>query len=305
MKIPNKKYIRNIAAATALLLASAYPATAQEVIQIDPLFEYVQAPEEIEGIMEKSNYLMEHFWDPMDFKNATTLDQNALNHAFSVYVTPMRFAEKSKSLESVDKLIEKISKNPTLLFQFTKAAEENLYGPRAEIWIDEVFLKFLQASLKNKKITGTRRDNYRRKAEILTRTTIGNPAEKFDFEDTEGGVQSYFPMSTPTLIIFGDPTLADWRMSRMRMETNTALTRAADLGKINIIYIVSKDVPDWKNDVANYPKSWKIGYAPKIAEFYDIRTMPSAYVIGADAKLKLKNADIATAVNSVLSEVKQ
>lgn len=300
-----KMIFKKMAIAISLIVASVPVAIAQDVIEIDPLFEYIQAPDEIEGITEKSNYLMEHFWDPMDFKNTTTVDQNALNHAFSVYVTPMRFAEKSKSIQSVDNLIEKISKNPTLLFQFTKAAEENLYGPRAEIWIDEIYLKFLQATLKNKKIADNRKANYRRKNDILSRTVVGNAAEKFEFEDANGEKQSYFPMSTPTLIIFGDPTVADWRMSRLRMETNTALTRAIDLGKVNVIYIVSKEMPDWSKEVANYPKTWKTGYAPQIADFYDIRTMPSAYVVGADAKLKLKNADMATAVAVLLGEVNQ
>lgn len=70
-----------------LLLSTAVPSTgmAQDVITIEPLFEYPTAPEELPTINEKSDYLVEHFWDRMDFKSKSTVDQNALNDAFRVY----------------------------------------------------------------------------------------------------------------------------------------------------------------------------------------------------------------------------
>ena len=109
---------------------------AQDVIEIQPLFEYPTAPEELNSLADKSDYLVEHFWDSMNFKNKTTVDQTALNHAFRVYTAPLRWANRDKALVSVNKLIESIQKNPALFIQFTKAAEENMYGPRAEVWVD-------------------------------------------------------------------------------------------------------------------------------------------------------------------------
>lgn len=152
---------RRFIAASAICMAFISPlgVYSQEPIQIDPLFEYPSAPEELSSLQDKSNYLVEHFWDSMDFKSSATVDQNALNDAFKVYSVPMRWAEKTRSLASADKLIEKISKNPTLLIQFTKAAETNLYSNRADVWIDEVYVKFLNALVKNKKIPESRKRN--------------------------------------------------------------------------------------------------------------------------------------------------
>lgn len=50
----------------------------QTSIIIEPLFEYPTPPEEFEGLTERSNYLMDHFWDSFDFTRKTAVDQNAL-----------------------------------------------------------------------------------------------------------------------------------------------------------------------------------------------------------------------------------
>lgn len=277
---------------------------AQNVIEIEPLFEYPIAPEELETMEQKSDYLVEHFWDNMDFKNKTILDQNALNHAFMVYTTPMRFAAKEKSLQSVDKLIEKVSKNPAHLFQFTKAAEEALYGPRSEIWIDEVYIKFLEAIEKNKKISPERKKRYHDQRAALSKTMLGMTAPMFSFKDKDGTNHDYFPMSTPTMIIFCDPTVADWRMWRMTMETNMAFTQATDKGKVNVIFIVPQDQSGWENEVSSYPTTWKVGIAPEIKKIYDVRLSPTVYVIDNTGKIKEKNVSPGRGIETILDLVK-
>ncbi|MDE6534256.1 MAG: DUF5106 domain-containing protein [Muribaculaceae bacterium] len=288
----------------SLSILCAIPSYAQDPVEIAPLFEYPSAPQEIESINDKSNYLVDHFWDAMDFKSKKTVDQNALNDAFSVYSVPMRWADKTKTLASADRLIEKISKNPTLMIQFMKAAEEALYGPRAEAWIDEVYVKFLNAFIKNKKIPDSRKNKYRIQLASLEKTIIGSPVPEFKFTDRHGKDATYFPMTTPTILIFGNPSLTDWRLSRLRMESNTALSQAVEKGKVNVIYIVSSENPDWKNEISDYSDKWTVGYAPTIGESFDLRVMPSIYVIGADGKIILKNVTPENAINEVITQAK-
>lgn len=292
---------------TSLLSMSfliATPVFSQETIQIAPLFEYPMAPEELQSITDKSNYLVERFWDSMDFKAKKTVDQNALNDAFRVYSVPLRWAEKSKSLASADKLIEKVSKNPTLMLQFMKAAEECLYGPRADAWIDEIYVKFLQSFVKNKKIPEARKKRYESQLATLEKSMLGTVAPEFKFTDRSGKEATYFPMTTPTVIIFGNPSLSDWRLSRLRLESNIALSQAVDKGQVNIMFIVPSETENWKVETSDYSDKWTIGYAPGIGSTLDLRTTPSIYVIGSDGKIVMKNVTPESAVNEVLSQIK-
>lgn len=297
---------RRIITVSAICLAFLSPSGlySQEPIQIDPLFEYPSAPEELSSLQDKSNYLVDRFWDGMDFKSSSTVDQNALNDAFKVYAVPMRWAEKTRSLASADKLIEKISKNPTLLIQFTKAAEINLYSNRADVWIDEVYVKFLNALVKNKKIPDSRKKRYSEQLNTLEKSMLGNVAPEFKFTDREGKEQTYFPMTTATMLIFGDPSLPEWRLSRLRMESNAQLSQAVEKGKVNIIFIVPSESDSWKSDVSTYPSSWIVGIAPEVGKTYDFRVSPSIYVVGSDGKIIAKNATPESAVWELLNLVK-
>lgn len=292
---------------TSLLSVSfliALPAVSQETIQIEPLFEYPMAPEELQSINDKSNYLVERFWDPMDFKAKQTVDQNALNDAFRVYSVPLRWAEKGKSLASADKLLEKLSKNPTLMLQFMKAAEECLYGPRADAWIDEIYVKFLRSFVKNKKIPDTRKKRYEQQLATLEKSMLGAKAPEFKFTDRNGKESTYFPMTTPTMIIFGDPSVSDWRLSRLKLESNITLSQAVDKGQVNIMFIVPMETGNWKEETSDYSEKWTVGYSPAIDGTFDFRAMPSIYVIDSEGKIVMKNVTPDSAVNDLLSRVK-
>lgn len=275
----------------------------QNIIEIDPLFEYPMAPEEIEGLSAKSNYLVDHFWDPMDFKAKTSVDQNALNDAMNVYTAPLRWADKSKADAAVDRLLEKVSKNPTLLVQFTKAAEETMYSPRAEVWIDGLYLKFLNAFLKNKKMSEARKKYYSAQLTRLTNTLVGNKAPTFTFTGRNNKAETYMPMSTPTMIIFGNPNNPDWRLARLKLETNVQLTKAVDQGKLNILYLIPYEDSSWENAVSNYPAKWTTGMAPNAGNELDLRVSPSIYVIGSDGKIIAKNITLDNALRALFEQI--
>lgn len=133
---------------------------------------------------------------------------------------------------------------------------------------------------------------------------LGNVAPEFKFTDRNGKEQTYFPMTTATMLIFGDPSLPDWRLSRLRMESNAQLAQAVDKGKVNIIFIVPDNNDGWKSDVANYPSSWTVGIAPEVGKIYDFRVSPSIYVVGTDGKIIAKNASPESAVWELLNQVK-
>lgn len=301
-----------ILALSAALLACPAMAFSQEtndstefidtgVMYIDPLFEYPIAPEEISGFREKCNWLVENFWNPLDLKSKDAVDQAKINHAFKVYATTVQYADKDKVTAAVDKLMKNLQKNPMLLYQMTKAAEENIYGPRAEFWIDELYVRILKAAMSNKKFPKTKRPRYEEQLRKLESSMIGNSPEKFDFVRPNGDKAQFFPMSTPTIIIFGDPDCDSCRMGRLRMQSNVAFSKALSDGKVNILFIIPDPDEGWQSKVGDFPKNWTVGASDTVADIYDIREIPEVYVIGADGKVLNKHLGIIDAMSTVLS----
>lgn len=271
------------------------------VMYVEPLFEYPVAPEEISEFSEKCNWLAANFWNPLDFKAKDAVDQAKLNHAFKVYATTIQYADKDKVTESVDRLMKNLQKNPMLLYQFTKAAEENIYGPRAEFWIDELYARILRSSLSNKKFPKSKRTRYEQQLKQLDGSMIGDYPAKFDFVRPNGDEAQFFPMSTPTIIIFGDPDCENCRMGKLRMQSNVTFSKAVSDGRINVLFIIPDAEDGWQEKVSDFPKNWTVGASDSVAEVYDIRDIPEVYVIDADGKVLNKHIGVLDAMSTAMS----
>ena len=290
----------------ALAVSGQTPNDSTELIDsgmmyMEPLFEYPVAPEALSDFREKCNWLAENFWNPFDIKAKDAVDQSKLNHAFKVYATTIQFADKEKVTAAVDKMMKNLQKNPMLLYQITKAAEENIYGPRAEFWIDELYARILRAALVNKKFPKSKKARYELQLRQLEGTMVGNPPAKFDFVRSNGDQAQFFPMSTPTIIIFGDPDCNDCRMGKLKMQSNVLFSKAVTDGKINVLFIIPDPEDGWQAKVADYPKNWTVGASDTVSDIYDIREIPEVYVIGSDGTVINKHINVLNAMNSALT----
>lgn len=271
------------------------------VMYIDPLFEYPVAPEEISEFTGKCNWIAENFWNPLDIKAKEAVDQSKMNHAFQVYASTIQYAEKDKATLAVDKLMKSLQKNPMLLYQITKAAEETIYGPRAEFWIDELYARILRAALSNKKFPNSKRPRYELQLKQLEGSLVGHSPASFDFQRANGEAARYFPMSTPTIIIFGDPDCDECRMGKLRMQSNVTFNKAVTDGRINVLFIIPEPEADWAERVADFPKNWTVGASDSVTEVFDIREVPEIYVVGSDGKIAFKHITPVKAMDAAMS----
>lgn len=299
---------KTIAASLMLFLFSATTNAQTEITEnqdvtviIAPLFQYPEAPETLTSLQEKADWLIENFWNGMDFKQAS-VDQSALNHAFGVYVAPMRWADREKIEKSIATLLKKIEKNPALLYQFTKAAEENLYGRNASVWIDEAYLPFLEALTESKKLKEPLKVRYRHQLNVIKNCLSGQEAQPFDYIDKHGAKQRFRPVDNRWIIIeFGTPSCYDCRLTRLRLDSNIDINRLIKDDKLEVFFIIPDSEPDWEKNVNSYSHTWSVGIAQNVDDIYDLRLQPSFYVIGPDRKIVLKNVGLDETINAVVS----
>lgn len=268
---------------------------ASGIITIAPLFDYPSAPDDVQGLDGKSEWLLQHFWDQMDFKQKT-VDQNALNHAFSVYIVPMRFASKQATDKSVEAILKAVKKNPGLQYQFTRAAEENLYGSRAEVWIDDVYMKFIESAIANKKIDKSRKLRWQSQLKQLKACHTGDPMPNFKLLAKSGQEGVFAPGNHVTIIEFGDPDCDDCRIARLKMESNVALQSKVRSGDAAIYFLVTDPESSWILDTIGYPSSWTVAAAPNADDELDLRRTPCFYVLDKEGKIAGKNLDAESAI---------
>ncbi len=267
--------------------------TGRTVIEVQSLFEYPVAPETLPDITSKSNYLVENFWSKFDFSQKSVA-QVALNHAMGVYTTPMRWADQAVVDKSLATLFKKLSKSPTLLYQFTKAAEETIYSEDADVWIDEVYMKFLDAMLANKKISDVRKAKYKAQRLALGNSLKGKVLPHFKYVSVENYPREFETVAPLTLLEFGSPSCTDCRMTKLKLDTNSRISKMVEQGKLDIYFIVpDADSEDcWQTQLAEYPKDWHVGAGEGLDELYDLRMTPSLYLLTSDGVIIEKNCPV-------------
>lgn len=288
-----------IAGALSMPLCSS----AQNQIIIEPLFEYPTPPDDYDDLTGRSDYLMDHFWDSFDCSSKAAVDQNALNDAFMVYTTAMRYANRDKALASVDALIKKLKGNPVLMLQFAKSAEENLFGPRASVWSDEAYLPFLQAVVSDKNISDTRKQRYSMQLDMLKRNAPGRKFPDMRLVLRNGRQKDFQPSAPLTLVEFGNPECDDCQFARTKLEMATDLGDMIEAGELEMVFVVADAVPEEQSELLEsfkeLPERWTAGICYGGDDIFDLRNTPSFYLIGPDKKIIAKNMNVTTAVNEV------
>ncbi len=272
--------------------------TEDGVMVLPPLFEYPVAPEDLEWT-ERSNWLVEHFWDNFNFK-AKSVGQSQLNHAFRTYVVPLHLADRDRALGAIDALVKKIKKNPMMLLEFTAAAERYLYEPNtAELMIDEAYLPFLRACIENKKVPAIRKARYKAQLQSLENSLVGGKMKPFNYTARDGVPTTFTPGGVPAIIEFGDFDCADCRIARLRLETDSELMRLVKDGKVKILFISPDNYEEGEHAIkeaaTDYPAEWSVGQGSGLDDELDLRIIPCLYLIDKEGNIVSKSANTDTA----------
>lgn len=275
-----------------MLLGVLLPASAQQTaedgtVYVQSLFTYPVAPDYLDNLEARSDWLMDNFWNDMDFKNKKGVNQAALQHAFGVYAGPMLYAKKAKVLNSVENLCKKAEKNPALMIQLMKAAEEEFHSQRSTVYIDEVYRIFLNKFLSNKKIKKDRKAKYAMQLAALDATEPGN-----NFPQGDPGVTLPAMGSRGTVVIFGNTGDDLSRQMLLRFATSVRAEQAVSSGDFEIVFIDKSVEP-----AMEMPSYIKRVYCEKPQQSYDLPFLPACYLLDKDGVIVMRNKSIADVLN--------
>jgi len=201
-------------------------------------------------------------------------------------------------------LLKKLEKNPVLLYQFVKAAENNMYSGNSEVWIDDVYMKFLKAITSNKKISNLKKARYNMQKSQLENSMVGNKLAAFEYTNLNGDKIKFQPTAPLTLIEFGSPSCDDCRMAKLKMDVNEEFGQLVKDGKVEVCFIVpdAESEDDWQTELAGYPATWTVGAGEGLDEIFDMRSTPTLYLLDNTGTILKKHLSIAEMMDIIISE---
>ncbi len=280
-------------------------------------FPQVSVPAMIEDPDERAEYAALHWFDPFtrvegtadvsaewlcDSTHVAGVPSVQLEQAFASWcgvldMVPMETAERAAE-HLFDRIAacEAADTSSNVFERVNDIADKYLYDPNSPLRNEDWYRPFVQARSQSALISPDRREADAVTARRCSLNKVGTKAADFRFSDRNGRTYSLYGIKAETtLLFFSNPgchackDIIDALKSRPEMET---MISSGELAVLNIY--IDEDLAEWYDYMPIYPKSWYNCYDPDYAirtdVLYDVRAIPSLYLLNRDKIVLMKDA---------------
>lgn len=285
--------VLSISAAILLLSATAKAQDAGNGAEQQRLFDYPEVPDTIITLENRTNYIIQNFWNDYDFSQPIR-DEWVFEATFRDYVTFFKYAHKTIVVSCIKDMMRKAQSNKSNFLLIAEIAERTLYDPGAEYWSDEVYIPFLESVLDNNMLKKSEQERYKYQLELLRNNLMGDRAQNFELRLADGSKKKLSEIEGKMLLVFfNDEECEDCTIGRLRLSTDVKLNALIDAGEITFVCVyMGKYTDEWAKRAAAYHNKWIIGANDEVADKYDLRIQPSIYILDKDKIILDKNINV-------------
>lgn len=262
-------------------------------------FEYIKVPDSLTSPQARAEYVTEHFWDNYDFADTTLLKLPQVSEqGFADYISILNSVEPDMGRKSIGLFLEKASAVPAARDYFLSLAEKYLYDPNSPARNEELYICAVESYLADKRVPEMSRLRPEAQLETLLKNREGTPAADFKYEAIGGAKGSLYGIKTPyTLVYFNNPECENCHITTSRMKNSPTLNEMIRDKQLTILSIYPDgQVEMWREHAADFPSNWVVAYDKgrtiDAGRLYDLRAIPSLYLLDKDKKVLMKDADL-------------
>lgn len=294
---------------TLLLLAgcatrqSAPPATV-------PFPSRLEIPSVYSDPGERAQYVADHYWNaffaldgPCDSTRVNGVLRDEVEQAFGTFVTllettlPLELSRPSLAL-TFDKAaaVESADTTSTVFVTLDAFAEKYLYDPNSPVRNEDLYGVWAGKLLRSPLTDPLRLPSLEYTVRMCSLNAVGSPAADFSFTDLKGRTRTLYGVKAEyTVLFFSNPGCP---ACHEIVEAVKALQNVEDAiagGRLAIVNVyIDEEVDKWLALSDEYPRSWVCGYDPdyiiRSDVLYNVRAIPSLYLLDKDKKVLLKDA---------------
>lgn len=264
------------------------------------LVEMPVPPSSIEGLTQRSNFIVDKFWDTFNPKSSFS-NLEGLKYTLSQFFSVAPYASADTVHASIDKLLAKVAKaKPDNLLPLARLAEELVASDSADYISEELYFPFVQAVATNKKVKGAEKSRYIMQFRQLDNSMTGRTAADFSFTRPDGSTGNFSDIKTQhILLFFYDPDCTDCRIAKARMAADIAVPTFINAGLLTVMAIYPGEPDDvWCKDAAGLPESWVVGAWPEADTYFTMRNQPEIYYIDNTHRIRVKGVAVDNILNT-------
>jgi hypothetical protein len=274
-------------------------------------FPAVQVPGIYNDPTDRQAYVTEHFWDRFfsgaegfrcDSVTVCGVSRAQLEEAFSTYATLLGaqdlLAARKNVLGLFDK-VETLQRADTLsnvYKAFGDLMAHYLYDPNSPFRNEDIYHPYVERMADSPLTDGSRAPAAAYDARMSALNAAGTPAADFRFTDAAGRSRRLYDVRADyTLLFFSNPGCEACKEIVTTLSRMPGVSKMVSSGRLAVVNVyIDEDLASWREHLSDYPKEWYNGYDPSYTirqdVLYNVRAIPSLYVLDAEKRVILKDA---------------
>jgi len=264
-----------------------------------PVFPAIEMPAMITEPQAMADFMTEHYWDRFDFTDTLFLsDPDVLEQAFVDYAVIIPYASGNLGGQSLKKVMQRAEADTAMYRFFIEKTEHYLWDPNSPYRNDELFIPVLESMLASDKIDDATRIRSEYRLELARKNRIGETANDFSYTLASGQKGRMSQIRSEYLLLFFNNPGCSACAEIIAHTNDSPLMNALQQNKRLTILAIYPDeeLTEWKNYLPSMPSGWINGYDPDVTiknnDLYDLKAIPTLYLLNKDKKVLLKDADI-------------
>jgi thiol-disulfide isomerase/thioredoxin len=269
-------------------------AVSTEAATAPPTFQMVTIPGVLTSPDERAEYLVLHYWDHFDFSDTACIHlPQIVEQAFVDYVEIMPYTTTATVASSIQAMLKKAEAEEKVFTYFTDLYEKYLYDPNSPMRNDEFYIPVLEAILASPLQKEKTRPAYL--LDLAKRNRIGEKAADFTYTLADGKKATLHALSADyTLLFFYNPDCRNCQEVSEQLQASPAVQYLLKDYKMKVLAVYPDlDLTAWRNYLLKMPREWINSYDATMhlqnEEVYDLKAIPTLYLLDKDKKVLLKD----------------
>lgn len=313
----NQYFLKSFFALTAFLTIYAY--SSSKKVQIDTIsedslkreqaivpdtFVLPHIPDEMTNSDACAEYLVMHYWDRFDFSDEKlTLRPEITEQAFVEYINIFFYVPFDKVKESLNYTLKNAEANKTMYTYFCTLFDKYFYDANSPFRNEEFYIPVLQELVNSEILSETDKSRYRFQFEMVMKNRMGETANDFAYTLASGKSKRMHSIKSEYLVLmFSNPECATCASVTNVLTKSVTLNKAFSMNSpthtmITVLTVYpDADIDKWKSCLPQMPANWIHSYDKETTitkqKLYDIKAIPTLYLLDKDKKVILKDTSI-------------
>ena len=274
-------------------------------------FPDVMVPAVINTQNEAAEYLAEHWWDrltdpergyPCDSVLISGVSRSDVEQKFANWTVILGAVSYDHAVKSVRHLFDKVvscEKKDTASNVFeamTEIVQKYLYDPNSPMRNEDFYGPYVERLSQCELVDEGMRQAYVFDANMCALNRTGTKAADFRFSERNGKTRRLYDVKADNIILFfSNPGCKACLDIINTLKSMPLVAQGIASGRLAVLNIyIDEDLKAWREYMPIYPKEWINGYDPNYVirtdVLYNVRAIPSLYLLDKDKKVIMKDA---------------